>query len=129
MPTFIEQVLNLLLQFQRSVAALQNLFFYSYIVILNKAKMTWEKITVVNKITDKVKQILPDGLGLFDFILYAFVVTSCYILFQQTDLFHTSSSSYAYLNGHIADYYDYNNKILPGWEYYLPLGYIIFAIW
>src|SRR6185503_5459067 len=41
----------------------------------------------------------------------------------------TSSTSYAYLNGHIADFYAYNNKILPGWEYYLPLIYILFAIW
>jgi hypothetical protein len=84
----------------------------------------------MNKITDKFKRILPDNLSVFDFILYVFVVTSCYLLFQQTDLFHTSSSSYAYLNGHIADFYDYNNKIIPGEDpFYLPLVYIIFAIW
>jgi Gpi18-like mannosyltransferase len=84
---------------------------------------------VVNKITDKFKRIIPDNLSASDLIFYVFVVAGCYVLFQQTDLFHTSSTSYAYLNGHIADFYDYNNKILPGWEYYLPLIYIIFAIW
>ena len=84
----------------------------------------------MNKITDRLKRILPDNLSLFDFILYVLVVTSCYVLFQQTDLFHTSSSSYAYLNGHIADFYDYNNKIIAGEDpFYLPLIYIIFAIW
>jgi hypothetical protein len=81
------------------------------------------------KITDKIKRIIPDNLSLLDLGLYVFVVMSCYILFQQTDLFHTSSSSYAYLNRHVADFYDYNYKILPGWAYYLPLVYIIFAIW
>jgi Gpi18-like mannosyltransferase len=99
--------------------------------IHQRSQMTSQEATLLmNKITDKVKRILPDNLSLFDFILYVFVVTSCYILFQQTDLFHTSSSSYAYLNGHIADYYDYNNKIIAGEDpFYLPLIYIIFAIW
>jgi hypothetical protein len=92
--------------------------------------MTSEKTTRMNKITDKVKRILPDDLSFLDLILYVFVVTSCYVLFQQTDLFHTSSSSYAYLNGHIADYYDYNNQIIAGEDpFYLPLVYILFAIW
>ena len=83
----------------------------------------------MHKVMDKIKRILPESLSFIDLILYALVVTSCYVLFQQTDLFHTSSTSYAFLNGHIADFYDYNHKILPGWEYYLPLLYIIFAIW
>jgi hypothetical protein len=84
---------------------------------------------MINKITNRFRRIIPDNLSVRDFVFYVLVVTSCYVLFQQTDLFHTSSSSYAYLNGHIADFYDYNNQILPGWEYYLPLIYILFAIW
>jgi hypothetical protein len=57
------------------------------------------------------------------------VLASCYVLFQQTDLFHTSSTSYGYLNGHVTDFYDYNNQLVSGWEYYLPLIYALFAIW
>src|SRR6476661_7832104 len=91
--------------------------------------MPSEKTTLMNKLTDKIKRILPGELRLLDLVLYVLVLTSCYVLFQQTDLFHTSSTSYAYLNGHMVDFYDYNNKLLPGWEYYLPLIYILFAIW
>lgn len=83
----------------------------------------------MTKLTDKIKRILPDSLSVVDLILYALVVASCYLLFQQTDLFHTSSTSYGFLNGHLADFYDYNHKILPGWEYYLPLIYLLFAVW
>ena len=83
----------------------------------------------MNKFNARVQQLLPDSLHVSDFLLYVFVVAGCYMLFQQTDLFHTSTSSYAFLNGHIADYYDYNNKILPGWDLYLPLVYLLFALW
>ena len=83
----------------------------------------------MNKFNARVQQLLPDRLHVSDFLLYVFVVAGCYMLFQQTDLFHTSTSSYAFLNGHISDYYDYNNKILPGWDLYLPLVYILFALW
>ncbi len=83
----------------------------------------------MQKTTAHIKRLLPDSLSPADFVLYVLVVAGCYVLFQQTDLFHTSTSSYAYLNGHLADYYDYNNSILPGWDLYLPLVYILFAIW
>lgn len=80
-------------------------------------------------IRDKLKRILPEGLNVSDLILYVLVIAGCYLLFQQADLFNTSSSSYAYLNGHIRDFYDYNNTVIPGEGAYLPLIYIIFAIW
>ena len=84
----------------------------------------------MHKATAKIKQLLPETLTPADFILYILVVVCCYVLFQQPDLFHTSSSSYAYLNGHITDYYDYNSKIITGDDpFYFPLVYIIFAIW
>lgn len=62
------------------------------------------------------------------YILYGILVTACFIIFQQADLFHTSSLSYAYLKGHFVDFYDYNMSIV-GRSDYLPLIYIIFAIW
>jgi hypothetical protein len=56
------------------------------------------------------------------------VLAFCFILFQHGDLFYTSSSSYAYLHGHIFNFYDYN-KTAVGRDDYLPLIYVIFAAW
>jgi len=76
----------------------------------------------------KIRGLIPEELRISDFILYALVIAGCYLLFQQADLFYTSSSSYAYLKGHIIDFYDYNSQIVSKGGY-LPLIYIIFAIW
>jgi hypothetical protein len=83
---------------------------------------------MINRILGKTKNIIPEYLTIFDLLLYALVITLCFLLFQHPDLFHTSSSSYAYLHGHVMDFYDYN-KNLVGKNDYLPLIYIIFAIW
>jgi hypothetical protein len=89
-----------------------------------------ENTSLIHKTTANIRRLLPESLSPADFVLYVLALAGCYILFQQTDLFHTSSSSYAYLNGHIADYYDYNSKIIVGDDpFYLPLIYVIFAIW
>lgn len=85
---------------------------------------------MIHKTTANIRRLLPENLSPADFVLYVLTLVGCYLLFQQTDLFHTSSSSYAYLNGHIADYYDYNSRVIVGDDpFYLPLIYIIFAIW
>ena len=68
------------------------------------------------------------GLKSWRFYVYVFVLTLCFLLFQQGDLRHTIFSSFAYLNGHFVDFYEYNRKYL-GRNDYLPLTYIIFAIW
>lgn len=68
------------------------------------------------------------GLKSWRFYAYLFVLALCFLLFQQGDLSHTTASSYAYLNGHFADFYDYNKKYMGGNDY-LPLIYVIFAIW
>ena len=79
------------------------------------------------KLTGKIKQIIPGGLSVVDFLGYMGVITACFLLFQHPDLFHTSASSYSYLNGHVADFYDYNGFYIPGGgDQYLPLIYIIF---
>ncbi len=49
-------------------------------------------------------------------------------LFNQGDLNHTVVSSYAYLKGHFLDFYDFNQPIVWANDY-LPILYIIFAIW
>ena len=61
-------------------------------------------------------------------IIYSMLLFACFLLFKQSDLTHTYTSSYAYLNGHFADFYDYN-KVYLGGNDYLPLLYAIFAIW
>lgn len=61
-------------------------------------------------------------------ILYFFLLTACFLLFKQSDLTHTYTSSYAYLNGHFSDFYDYNKTYVGGNDY-LPLLYWIFAVW
>jgi hypothetical protein len=87
-----------------------------------------EKLIVIDRTMGKIRGLSPEELRISDFILYALVIAGCYLLFQQADLFYTSSSSYAYLKGHIIDFYDYNSQIVSKGGY-LPLIYIIFAIW
>jgi hypothetical protein len=59
---------------------------------------------------------------------YLSLVTFCFFSFQQGDLSHTAISSYAYLKGHFFDFYDYNKSYFDV-NPYLPLLYVIFAIW
>ena len=59
---------------------------------------------------------------------YLLLLGACFLLFQQLDLYWTSASSYAYLNGHIADFYDHNKPLVRVNDY-LPLVYAIFAAW
>jgi hypothetical protein len=68
------------------------------------------------------------GLRSWMFYVYVLVLLLCFLLFQQGDLAHTTTSSYAYLNGHFLNFYDYNKKIL-GANDYLPLIYLIFSLW
>jgi hypothetical protein len=60
--------------------------------------------------------------------IYGLVLLVCFLLFQQGDLTHTTKSSYAYINGNYLNFYDYN-KLYIGGNDYLPLIYVIFAIW
>lgn len=62
------------------------------------------------------------------FIFYIASLILCFLVFKQSDLTHTYTSSYAYLNGHFHDFYDYN-KLYMERNDYLPLMYVIFAIW
>lgn len=71
---------------------------------------------------------LPQDIRRADIIIYGIILLSCFLLFQQTDLLHTTSSSYAYLNGRFQDFYDYNKLIVGGNDYF-PIIYAIFAIW
>jgi len=63
-----------------------------------------------------------------DYWVYGISLGLCFLLFKQSDLTHTNSSSFAYLYGHFWDFYDYN-KSRMGDNNYLPIFYWFFAIW
>lgn len=83
---------------------------------------------IIKDIHNLFKDMLNNKRKLIVFLLYIFMLGFCFLVFQQADLYHTSTSSYAYLRGHIIDFYDYNKPIVGGNDYY-ALIYIIFAIW
>lgn len=62
------------------------------------------------------------------FLMYAVSLALCFLVFKQSDLTHTYTSSYAYLGGHFYDFYDYNKPFMVRNDY-LPLMYLIFALW
>lgn len=64
----------------------------------------------------------------YDWILFFIIAIICFVCFQQSDILHTGGSSFAYLNGHIFDFYDYNVQYMTA-NNYLPSTYILFAIW
>ena len=64
----------------------------------------------------------------FYLLFYIISLLLCFVAFKQGDLSHTYTSSYAYLNGHFYDFYEYN-KIYMGGNDYLPIIYGIFALW
>lgn len=55
-------------------------------------------------------------------------IVICFLSFLQPDLIHTATSSYAYLQGHFFDFYEYNKMLLGGNDY-LPTLYVIFSLW
>lgn len=63
-----------------------------------------------------------------NFALYLLALVLCIFIFKQSDLTHTYTSSYAYLFGHVSDFYDYNQPFMVRNDY-LPLMYAIFALW
>ncbi len=63
-----------------------------------------------------------------NFAFYVISLVLCFVVFKQSDLTHTYTSSYAYLNGHFYDFYDYNRPYMVRNDY-LPLMYAIFALW
>lgn len=63
-----------------------------------------------------------------NFAFYVISLVLCFFVFKQGDLTHTYTSSYAYLNGHFYDFYDYNRPHMVRNDY-LPLMYAFFALW
>lgn len=66
----------------------------------------------------------------WDIYVFMALAGMCFLLFQQGDILHTGGSSFAYLNGHVLDFYEYNAAV-PDIQVnnYLPTTYILFALW
>ena len=66
-----------------------------------------------------------------DIIIFFLFVLICFISFLQNDIPHTTVSSFAYLNGHFDDLYDFlksDNVPCINGNNYMPTTYIIYAI-
>lgn len=71
---------------------------------------------------------LSASISRLEYGVYALSLILCFLLFKHTDLSHTNNSSFAYLQGHFWDFYDYNRPLFMG-NNYLPFLYWIFAVW
>lgn len=69
-----------------------------------------------------------ESIAFVDWVIFAFLAILCFLSFQQGDIMHTGGSSFAYLNGHFLDFYDYNVQYFGG-NSYMPSSYLLFAIW
>lgn len=63
-----------------------------------------------------------------DVALYLLLVAFCFFTFNHVDINHTIGCSFALLNGHFADFYDYNAAFFRELNY-LPSTYVLFAVW
>ncbi len=69
-----------------------------------------------------------EGVPRLALVLFSVGTAFAFLFFNQPDLFHTVISSYAILDGHIIDFYDFN-KLVVGGNDYLPGIYLILALW
>lgn len=76
---------------------------------------------------EKIKSII-NKISIVDWIILGALIFICFVSFEHADIRHTGGSSYAYLNGHFKDFYEYNKERVGG-NNYLPTTYILFAIW
>ena len=62
-------------------------------------------------------------------IFFSILAILCFVSFQYSyDLSHTIACTYALLNGHIKDFYDFCMEQYQEINY-MPTTYLVFAIW
>lgn len=77
---------------------------------------------------NRIKEILSH-LKWYDYTILGILIVLFWFLFLfPADLWHTSSCSLAYVNGHFSDFYQYNAQAYTRLDYY-PFIYVIYAIW
>lgn len=69
-----------------------------------------------------------EGIPRIALVLWLVGTALAFFFFNQSDLYHTVLASYAYLDGHVFSFYDFNLTAVGGNDY-LPGIYVIFAIW
>lgn len=80
---------------------------------------------MMKKIKD---QFVYGDFTIVDYVVISIVLVVCFFSFQQGDILHTAGSSFAILNGHLLDFYEYNAAGgLP--DAYMISTYIVFAVW
>lgn len=77
----------------------------------------------------KLSGVVEKPLTMFDYVIFGIIAIVCFITFQQGDILKAAGSSYAFLQGHILDFYDYTANEYGLWNTYMPSTYIMFAIW
>ena len=82
----------------------------------------------IQRSTSEAKDLLGLPRPLSAVLIFLTTLLMAVPLFNQGDLNHTVVSSYAYLKGHFLDFYDFNQPVVWANDY-LPILYIIFAIW
>ena len=75
----------------------------------------------------KIKEYFRE-VTIVDYIIAVIIMVFCFFSYQHADVLHTGGSSFAYLNGHFWDFYDYNAKYLKV-NNYMPTTYLFFALW
>jgi len=73
-------------------------------------------------------KIVDKPLSWYDWIVFFVLAICCPLFFMQTDILYTGGSSFAILNGHVLDFYDYKNQFIGGNNYFISI-YTVFAIW
>ena len=76
----------------------------------------------------RLQEILSH-LKWYDYTIFGILIALFWFAFLfPSDLWHTTSCSLAYVNGHFSDFYQYNAQLYTRLDYY-PLIYVIYAIW
>lgn len=85
-------------------------------------------VTFIDRRLHEIRGFLDLKRPTFAVVLFTLTLLFVVPIYNQGDLNHTVLSSYAYLKGHVFDFYDFNQSFMWGNDY-LPLLYGIFALW
>lgn len=85
----------------------------------------WQRLR--RRVVDGLREI-GAGLPVPVLVMYAVSTVVCMASFAHLDLHWTINNAYAYLQGHVGDFYDYN-LVTANEASYFPSVYVVFAAW
>ncbi len=92
---------------------------------MKKLKNEVGGVTMFGKFRNK---FVYGDFTIIDYVIISIILIFCFFSFQQGDILHTAGSSFAILNGHLLDFYDYNAAGgMP--DAYMISTYLLFAVW